>query len=192
MFPLTLYKERILAIYYILIQNNISSVLDCGCGEGRLLNFLVESNKFKKLAGIDNCLKRIEKARKKAVNKAVVYQHQSFFDLDKCVYLDEYEAIVASEVIEHFLMGELDEFFRITLNVLHPKILIITTPNRSYNKNYENLYNGLRHSSHEFELSEQEASDFANSIIKKYSDYSVTCDFCDSNHSSHLITFKRG
>lgn len=184
--------ERILSIYYILVQNNIGSVLDCGCGEGKLLNFLVESNQFEKLVGVDNCLKRIEKARKKSVNKDIVYLCQSIFDLDQCVDFGEYEAVVASEIIEHFSKEELKDFFRIVLNVLHPKIFIITTPNRSYNENYEKLYNGLRHSSHKFELNEQEATDFVNSIIKNYSDYSVTCDFCDKNHSSHLITFMRG
>jgi len=188
---LTLYQERNKAILEILLSNNVDTVLDCGCGNGRLLNLLFKSYKFKKLSGLDNSKKQIRMARKKNMDSNINFFCQSIFDFAFSSDLSYYDAIVASEIIEHFTKDELNDFLRIVFSILSPKIVIITTPNKDYNYNYEKLYNGLRHSTHYFELNESEAINFAENIEKKYLNYTATCDFCDINHSSHLITFKR-
>lgn len=186
---MTLYNERNNAILQILLLYNIDSVLDCGCGNGRLLKTLSESNRFRRLAGIDNSIKQITKAKKNNVSNNVSFFCKSFFDLNSD--FNFYDAIIASEVIEHFSKNELHEFIHIMFHVLSPKIVIITTPNKDYNHNYEKLYNGLRHSSHQFEFNELEVKEFANDVEKTYPDYSASCNFCDENGSSHLIVFER-
>lgn len=187
---MTLYAERNEAIYRTLLNNSIESVLDCGCGNGKLLNQLAKSKKFNKLAGLDISKKRIEKAKSINANYNITFFCASIFELKK--EWEEYEAIVASELIEHFSNEENKKFFHNILDVLCPKILIITTPNRSYNHNYDTLYNGLRHSSHQFELDENEVVRTAQQIEDSFCDYRVKYDFCDKNHASHLIIIKQG
>ena len=184
-----LYHERNLCIKKILDDMNIGSVLDCGCGNGRLLFLLYQQKKYSKLTGIDISEKRIQQAKKKYSTTDIVFLNKSLFDLDKNFFW--HEAIVASEIIEHFTVNELDAFCEIIFNICAPNLAIITTPNKSYNSNYETLCNGLRHSSHLFEFNEEELTTFLNTIIKKYPQYSAESTFCDSNHSSHLIILRK-
>lgn len=186
---LTLYQERIFAIVRLLIKNNIDSVLDCGCGDGKLLKELANSNHFKMLAGVDCSLKRVLKAKKNNKGNNVIFFNQSFFET--IPEFKKYDAIVASEIIEHFSSDELEAFFRISLCDLLVKLLIITTPNKSYNYHYDILYDGLRHSSHKFEMDEEDILKFTKFMKEKFPQYNIVCGFCDSNHASHLIIFER-
>lgn len=186
---MTLYDERNEAIYRTLLNNSIESVLDCGCGNGKLLHKLARSKKFTKLAGLDISERRIEKAKKVNENHNIKFFCDSIFEPKK--EWKEYEAIVASELIEHFSIVENKKFFNNVLDILCPQILIITTPNKSYNHNYATLYNGLRHSSHQFELDENEVIKMAKQIEDSFCEYKVKYDFCDNNHSSHLIIINK-
>lgn len=184
-----LHEERIFAICNILNKYNVESVLDCGCGNGRLLKKLLSMSNFKKLAGVDYSQKRLKIAKKNTQNSTVKLYYQSFFDVN--VDFFQYEAFVASEIIEHLSSEELNMFFEKILKRIKPKLLIITTPNKSYNMNYEILYNGLRHKSHVFEFDEQELNDYLIILRKSYPYYIIEKGYCDSNHASHLIIFER-
>ena len=188
-FNMALYQERNMTICQTLNYYKVNSIIDCGCGNGRLLKLLAEANSFVKLVGIDNSTKRIAMAKKNNKCNGVELVCGSFFDMYH--KFKNFEALVASEIIEHFDTDELRRFTHIVFDYLKPQLVVFTTPNRSYNCNYENLYNGFRHTSHKFEFDELEARQFASDIKSKYPQYIFNWVFCDHHHSSHLIIFRR-
>lgn len=188
---MTLYKERISSIYSILINNNVTSVLELGCGTGRLLQKLAESKKFSKLMGIDNSEKRVTKAQKTTKDYDVQVLKQSFLEIKNPKEFNNYDAIVASEVIEHLVPEDLEKLISLIFEKISPNIVIFTTPNKTYNCNYETLYNGMRHSSHIFEYDETDIKKLTDKIINSYPIYSYEKKYCDPNCATHLIIFKK-
>lgn len=188
---MTLYKERISSIYSILVNNNVTSVLELGCGTGRLLQKLAESKKFSKLMGIDNSEKRVTKAQKTTKDYDVQVLKQSFLEITNPKEFNNYDAIVASEVIEHLVSEDLEKLISLIFEKISPNIVIFTTPNKTYNCNYETLYNGLRHSSHIFEYDEIDIIKLIDNVISSYPIYSYEKRYCDPNSASHLIIFKK-
>lgn len=186
-----LYKERISSIYNLLLENNVTSVLELGCGTGRLLQKLAESKSFSKIVGIDNSDKRVIKAQKATKNYDVQILKQSFFQIENPNIFKNYDAIVASEVIEHLVPEDLEKLIALIFEGISPKIIVFTTPNKTYNCNYATLYNGFRHSSHVFEYDEIDIMKLIDNIIISYPMYSYKKIYCDENHATHLIIFKK-
>lgn len=189
---MTLYNYRNNTILSLLKSKGIKSVADFGCGDGKLLNILLEDSSFNYIAGIEISDKRIRKIQNKfvSIRKMQHIFHQSFFE-----YIPSFEqidAIILSEVIEHLTNDQLMNLFDLILNQYIPRILIITTPNRSYNINFKVLYNGFRHASHLFELSDEDVAMFSNHISCLYPKYCVSCNYCDPNEATHLIVLERG
>lgn len=183
---MTLYEKRNNTIFYHLSDSSCNSVLDIGCGDGRLVSFLSENDIFANIGAVDLSEKRIKRAQKKCkYTEKVHFYKQSFFEYN-CEFKN-YEAFVLSEIIEHLERHNLQLLFRMTFMVYSPRIVILTTPNSSYNVNYEVLYNGFRHSSHIFELSEDEILAFISDLNQTYPNYRFYSDFCDGEHASHLI-----
>lgn len=189
---MTLYNYRNNTILSLLKSKGIKSVVDFGCGDGKLLNILLEDGSFDYIAGIEISDKRIRKIKNKFVSSRKMQHifHQSFFE-----YIPSFEqidAIILSEVIEHLTYDELTILFDLILNRYFPRIVIITTPNRSYNINFKILYNGYRHASHLFELSDEDVAIFSNCISCLYPKYCVSCNYCDPDKATHLIILERG
>lgn len=189
---MTLYNYRNNAILSLLKSKGIKSVVDFGCGDGKLLKFLLENCNFDYIAGIEISDKRIRKIQNKFASSRKIQHifHQSFFE-----YIPSFEqidAIILSEIIEHLTNDDLTILFDLILNRYIPRILIITTPNRSYNVNFKILYNGLRHSSHLFELSDEDVAIFSNRMRCLYPRYCVSYNYCDPHEATHLIVLERG
>lgn len=141
---------------------------------------------FENISGVDKSSNKIKRLRKMyAEDSRVTFYEQSFFECN--TEFEKYDAIILSEVIEHLNKKDVFMLLDLVLKVYIPKILIITTPNRSYNYHYEILHNGLRHASHIFELSDQEVVLFIESLKNKYNNYSFKHSYCDNNHASHLM-----
>lgn len=183
---MALYEERNNTIFNLLCDSLCKSVLDVGCGDGRFVSILTEKDYFAKIGAVDLSEKKIKRAKKRCnCIEKVHFFNQSFLEYN-CEF-KHFEAFVLSEVIEHFEEEDLQLLFNLIFTVYLPRIVVITTPNRSYNVNYEVLYNGFRHSSHIFEVSEKEMQAFIDDLSKTYTNYKFYPGFCDSKHASHLI-----
>lgn len=184
------YKIRNQKIISILASKEIKTIIDFGCGDGKLIDSLSHKVWPKQISGVDISKKRINKIQAKhADNSKICTYCQSFFEYNSV--FSNFEAIILAEVIEHLPPTELKKLFNLIFLYYKPKLVIITTPNRSYNVNFEILHHGLRHSSHFFELSEDDIKIFISEMKETYSNYNIINDYCDENRISHLVIAER-
>ena len=73
------------------------------------------------------------------------------------------------EVIEHIEPMRIPAFERSVFEFAAPKTVILTTPNKEYNANYEHMQeNSLRHGDHRFEWTRNEFRKWAEHICDKF------------------------
>ncbi|MFO0916868.1 MAG: 3' terminal RNA ribose 2'-O-methyltransferase Hen1 [Planctomycetaceae bacterium] len=147
------------------------SVLDLGCGEGKLLRDLLADRQFERIVGMDVSIRSLEIAHRrlnldrlperqaeriKLIHGSLIYRDQR---------LANFDAAAVVEVIEHLDPPRLSAFERMVFEFARPKTVVLTTPNSEYNVKWETLPAGqFRHADHRFEWTRQEFQDWANRI----------------------------
>ncbi|KAI8979170.1 hypothetical protein BDF20DRAFT_483843 [Mycotypha africana] len=180
-----LWKQRRNFIEDILRRFEVESVLDYGCGEAAVLSFLITPNerRITHLAGIDIDNEALQSAIENCQPWEDDYKNLRLLSLTVDIYKGSidipddrfkgFEAIICTEVIEHVSPDVLNNFFKLTLDIYKPKILIVTTPNAEYNVYFPELHYGtagaiFRHDDHKFEWTRQEFRDWCDMGAKKY------------------------
>jgi SAM-dependent methyltransferase len=153
-------------------------VLDVGCGEGSLLQILINDSKFSQLAGIDVDQKTIELAAQNCQPTEYDFDNLRekplFVDIFKgsldlpdfrcreyCHCLSRFDAAVCVEVIEHLDQRTLEGMPKVFFGTYSPKVAVITTPNAEFNVHFESLPAGkFRHYDHKFEWTRKEFQDW--------------------------------
>lgn len=99
-------------------------VFELGCGPGHLMGFLRDEG-YTGCEGVDLCEEQVAIARK----AGLVARQGDLFDALRGV-TQEYDAIIAVDVIEHIARDRLLEFGELCRNALRPGgVLILQTPN---------------------------------------------------------------
>ena len=177
--PIRLWEQRIGAVLSALRAVDAKTVLDLGCGEGKLLKPLLQDKAFERLVGMDVSWRSLETARRRlymdqmpdAQRKRIDLIHGSLMYRDK--RLEGFDAATVIEVIEHLDPPRLAAFERVLFECAQPKAAIVTTPNSEYNSKFGSLPAGqFRHKDHRFEWSREEFSSWANGIAERFG-YSV-------------------
>ena len=167
--------QRLEAVKNAVVASGASSVIDLGCGECRLTSLLLAEPTIKNITACDVSVNVLEKAaqrlhldrmnpHKKAkltlMQASLTYRDQRFEGFDcACVV----------EVIEHIEPMRIPAFERSVFEFASPKTVIITTPNREYNQNYEHMEeNSLRHGDHRFEWTRAEFKEWTEHICNKF------------------------
>jgi len=178
---ISLHEQRLDAVMDVLRQGNVRSVLDLGCGEGRLLKKLLSDTRFEKILGMDVSYRILELAQRRlhlhtlssAQKERISLIHGSLLYRDR--RLAGYDAAAVVEVIEHLDRPRLTAFERSLFEFAHPQTVVVTTPNVEYNVKYETMAAGkLRHEDHRFEWTRQEFQGWASSVAQRYG-YAVRC-----------------
>ena len=169
-----LHRQRHDAVLSALKDNSVSTVLDLGCGEGKLLQILKKEKSFSKVAGCDVSIRSLEIAmerlkpdrQKKSEPELEVFQ-------SALTYRDKrfsgYDAAVLVEVIEHIDLSRLGALERTVFDDARPRVVLVTTPNREYNVLFDTLPAGeFRHNDHRFEWSRNEFESWATPIAKAH------------------------
>ncbi|HEX3641522.1 MAG TPA: 3' terminal RNA ribose 2'-O-methyltransferase Hen1 [Ktedonobacteraceae bacterium] len=133
------HEQRHAAVIEILEQSNAHSVLDLGCGEGKLLKLLLGKPAFERILGLDVSYRALEHAKRHLhlerlpanQRKRVTLLHGSLTYRDK--RLEGYDAATVVEVIEHLDEPRLAAFERVLFEFARPATVVITTPNAEYN-----------------------------------------------------------
>lgn len=141
----------------------VRSVVDLGCGEGRLLARLARDGRFDRVLGVDVSAAALEHARARVdrLNLAESRRKRVALALGSAVYRDDrlrgYDAAALVEVVEHVDPGRLPGLEAAVFGHARPGRVIVTTPNADYNPTWESLPAGrFRHRDHRFEWTRAE------------------------------------
>jgi 3' terminal RNA ribose 2'-O-methyltransferase Hen1 len=176
---LSLNEQRHGAVLAALRASGAKSVLDLGCGEGKLLRQLLDQRQFERIVGMDVSVQTLQRAVRRLgydrlppmQNERIELIHGSLIYRDK--RLEGFNAAAVVEVIEHLDPPRLSALERVVFEFARPKIVVLTTPNREYNVMWESLPAGIfRHADHRFEWSRPEFDQWARRVAGEHG-YSV-------------------
>lgn len=178
----SLHQQRLNKALEVLKASGASSVLDLGCGEGKLLRLLLKENQFTKITGMDISFRSLQIASERLhldrlppkQKERINLLHSALTYYDK--RLEGYDAAAIIEVIEHLDPPRLEAFEKAVFEYARPGLVVLTTPNAEYNIKYESLSAGtFRHSDHRFEWTRKEFEQWANRVAEK-NGYTVSFD----------------
>ena len=173
--PLGLHEQRIGTVLSILRGVGAKSVLDLGCGEGKLLRHLIGDPQFERVLGMDVSWRSIEIANERLKLNQLGEKQRARVELiqGSLMYRDRrlegFDAAAVVEVIEHLDALRLAAFERVVFEYAKPETVVVTTPNIQYNSLFPTLPAGkLRHRDHRFEWTRAEFFRWAESIAGKF------------------------
>ncbi len=173
--PLRLNDRRIDAIVDVVKSLGAGTVIDLGCGEGKLIRKLLGIRTLRKIVGVDVSSAALEFAERRLGLREMPENQRRRLELmnGSVTYRDArlngFDIAVVAEVIEHIDLDRLSAFERSVFEFAKPGVVIITTPNAEYNATFENMKPGqLRHPDHRFEWTRVEFSAWCAQICQKY------------------------
>lgn len=171
----SLNEMRLGTVLAALKASGAPSVLDLGCGEGRLLRLLLKERQFTRLVGLDVSHRCLEMAAENLHYDRLPTLQKERIQLlhGSLMYRDErlvgFDAAAVVEVVEHLDPPRLAAFERVLFEFARPRTVVVTTPNREYNAKWESLPAGqFRHRDHRFEWTRAEFQAWANQIASRY------------------------
>ena len=177
---ISLNQQRLEAVIAALEERDATSVIDLGCGEGKLLRALMRNKALRRIVGVDVSYRALEAARRRLRLDDLPEKQRERIELFQAglTYRDSrlggFDAACAVEVIEHLDPSRLPAFERVVFEIAKPKAVVVTTPNVEYNVLFENLPAGrLRHRDHRFEWTRDELAEWAHRVAAAHG-YAVT------------------
>ncbi len=172
---LSLNEQRHGTVLAALRGSGARSVIDLGCGEGKLLRELLADKQFERIVSMDVSIRSLEIAQKrlrvdrlpdrqaerlKLIHGSLIYRDQR---------LANFDAAAVVEVIEHLDPPRLSAFERVVFEFARPQTIVVTTPNSEYNVMWESLPAGnFRHADHRCEWTRQQFQDWANRVASQH------------------------
>jgi 3' terminal RNA ribose 2'-O-methyltransferase Hen1 len=168
-------EQRRIAVMAALVASGAESVVDLGCGEGKLLRELLREPRFTRIVGVDVAHRSLERARVRLglddlperqraritlLHGSVVYRDARLAGLD---------AAALVEVIEHLDPSRLRTFEEVVFRHARPGTLVVTTPNIEHNVHFPALAAGrFRHDDHRFEWTRAEFAAWATRVAGEH------------------------
>lgn len=189
--PLRLNDQRMEAVLAALAASGASSVVDLGCGEGKLLARLARDRRFARIIGLDASACALERAadrlkldiaggpareRVQLLHGALTYRDARW---------KEAEAAVLVEVIEHLDLDRVPALAEVVFGAGRPRTVIVTTPNAEHNVLFPGLPAGkFRHPDHRFEWTRAEFRDWAAAVETRFG-YRARFEGVGADHEVH-------
>jgi 3' terminal RNA ribose 2'-O-methyltransferase Hen1 len=171
----TLNEERLATVLSAIRVGGAQSIIDLGCGEGKLLRLLLADNRFERIVGMDVSLRhlRIASDRLRLDRLPAMKRRRIELIHGSLMYRDDrlagFDAATCVEVIEHLDAPRLAAFERVVFEFARPRTVIVTTPNREYNAVWESLPAGrFRHRDHRFEWTRAEFQEWAERVASEH------------------------
>ncbi|KAG0272343.1 Small RNA 2'-O-methyltransferase [Linnemannia exigua] len=152
-----LWQQRRNLARRILEDNNVTSVIDFGCGEAALMSLLIWESigdyPITRLAGVELREERLQLALEACqpqdfelgsnlrVNELIIDLFQGSVD-EPDQRIIGFDALVCLEVVEHLDPPVLEKFWNVVLGTLKPKLVIVSTPNAEFNIYFPQLNYG--------------------------------------------------
>ena len=173
--PLSLNEQRLATVLGALRGSGAASVLDLGCGEGRLLRLLLDDRQFTRIVGMDVSYRALEVATDRLKLDRMPPKQRERIELvhGSLMYRDSrlagFDAAAVVEVIEHLDPPRLAAFERVAFEFARPGTIVITTPNAEYNGQWASLPAGrFRHRDHRFEWTRAEFEAWARGVAERF------------------------
>jgi 3' terminal RNA ribose 2'-O-methyltransferase Hen1 len=173
--PLSLHQQRLVQVRDVLKSLGAKSVVDLGCGEGKLLRLLAEDWHFQRILGMDVSLRSLEVAAERLRLDRLPERQRERIQLihGSLTYRDSrlagFDAAALVEVIEHLDAPRLTSLVRTVFGAARPTAVVITTPNREYNSMWPSLPVGkFRHPDHRFEWTRAEFQAWAELVAANH------------------------
>lgn len=169
-----LHDVRLQTVCSRLLALGVSTVLDMGCGEGRLLKLLLNHTQFTRITGADVSVHslqiaadklKLERLPEKQRNRITLLQSSVTYRDRR---LDGFEAMVLVEVIEHLDEARLDALQKNVFGCMAPANVLITTPNKEWNRRFTDDDTVMRHSDHRFEWTRAQFAAWCAGICQAY------------------------
>jgi 3' terminal RNA ribose 2'-O-methyltransferase Hen1 len=173
--PLSLNEQRLATVLGALRASGATSVLDLGCGEGRLLRMLLDDRQFRRIVGMDVSYRALEGARDRLKldrmppmqRERIEFIHGSLMYRDR--RLTGFDAAAVVEVVEHLDPPRIAAFERVAFEFARPRTVIVTTPNAEYNVRWPSLPAGrFRHRDHRFEWTRAQFDEWAGGVAQRF------------------------
>ena len=187
----SLTEQRAGAVLAVLDAERVTSVIDLGCGGGKLLERMVRNRNLERVTGVDVHLGGLEMAHRKlckGCDPGGGRGHRPLFTdigdekgrrprpellLGSVVYRDRrfhgHDAAVLMEVVEHLDPSRLPAMEDVVFGDAAPRVVVVTTPNIEYNRHYEGLAEGaFRHADHRFEWTRAEFAVWADRVAQRH------------------------
>ena len=199
---LSLHDLRLNRVTEMIREIQPESVVDLGCGGGKLLSRLLQKTKVPRILGVDVDGRSLEIAAKRLRLESLPESRRKRITLMQGALtyrdarIENHDVATMVEVIEHLEPDRLDALERVVFDHARPGTLIVTTPNREYNALFESLEtNELRHPDHRFEWSRAEFREWAERVADAHG-YGVRFEGLgeeDENHGppSQIAIFTR-
>jgi 3' terminal RNA ribose 2'-O-methyltransferase Hen1 len=173
--PVPLAVQRRDAIIDALRGAGASRVLDLGCGQGQLVQALLQDVRFTEIVGVDVSMRaltvasrrlRLEQMGERQAERVKLFQGSLTYTDKRLV---GYDAAVLSEVIEHLDLPRLPAMEYAVFGSARPGIVLVTTPNVEYNVRWETLPAGhVRHGDHRFEWTREEFREWTSGVAERH------------------------
>jgi 3' terminal RNA ribose 2'-O-methyltransferase Hen1 len=173
--PVPLAEQRRGAVLAAVRASGARTVGDFGCGEGVLARDLLAERGIDLVVAVDVSARALQiAARKLRLDKMTdqqrgrlrIFQSALTYRDDR---LNDLDAAVLMEVIEHVDPARLDALERTVFGHAAPGTVIVTTPNVEYNVRFETLPAGsMRHRDHRFEWTRSQLRTWADLVAGRY------------------------
>ena len=172
---LSLHDQRLQAVAGALLASGAESVVDVGCGEGKLLRLLLRERQFRRLEGMDVSYGELTKAMERLHYEDLSPKQRERLSLwqGALTYRDRrlegFDAAAVVEVIEHLDENRLTSFERVLFGFARPATVVLTTPNSEYNALFERMEAGeMRHTDHRFEWTRAEFAAWTDRVCQEF------------------------
>ena len=188
--PLRLHDRRLDAVTAVLRDRGAATVLDLGCGEGKLLARLLKEPGVRRIVGVDAAVAGLERAaRRLHLDRAgAALSDRLQLIQGGLTYADRrwrgFDAAVLAEVIEHIDPWRLSAVEAAVFGEARPKLVVVTTPNREYNALFAMPADALRHPDHRFEWTRRQFADWTGRVAAAFG-YDVAVGPLGPAHDQH-------
>lgn len=172
---LGLHEQRLAAVMEAVRAAGARTLVDLGCGEGKLLALALKEKYLSRILGMDVSTRALALARRKLHFDHLPPAQRARLDLihGSLLYRDTrlagFDAAALVEVIEHLDAPRLGAMERVVFEHARPRRVIVTTPNRDYNAHWESLDpSAFRHEDHRFEWTRADGRAWADRVAEVY------------------------
>ena len=170
-----LHAQRLAAVLGVITASGARSVLDLGCGSGRLLAELVKQRGLQRIVGLDVSCRALELAGRRLHLDRMTPRQRERVELlhGSLTYRDGrlrgFGAAAVVEVIEHLDPPRVGAFENALFGHARPGTVVLTTPNAEYNVLFDGLPAGsFRHADHRFEWTRAQFAGWARGVAARY------------------------